>query len=127
MLRDRTIRLLLRSGIAFAFLYPPINALFDPYTWLGYFPKFMHGILPDALLLHGFGAVEVALALWILSGKNIFIPSAVATLMLLAIVLFNLQDFQIVFRDVSLAAMSAALALDSYLREESSVPKNAIL
>ena len=112
---------LLRASIAFAFLYPPSNALFDPYTWLGYFPKFMHGILPDAFLLHGFGAIEVALALWILSGKNIFIPSAAATLMLLAIVLFNLQDFQIVFRDISLAAVSAALALDAYRRRDDAV------
>ncbi|TSC71067.1 MAG: hypothetical protein G01um101449_175 [Parcubacteria group bacterium Gr01-1014_49] len=112
---------LLRASIAFAFLYPPINALFDPYTWLGYFPKFMHGILPDAFLLHGFGAIEVALALWILSGKNIFIPSVAATLMLLAIVLFNLQDFQIVFRDLSLAAVSAALALDAYRRRDDAV------
>ena len=121
LISDRAIVLLLRVGVAFAFLYPPINALFDPYSWLGYFPTFMHGILPDALLLHGFGAVEVALALWILSGRNIFLPSAAATLMLLAIVLFNLQDFQVVFRDVSLAAMAAALALDAYRKRNGTI------
>lgn len=118
---DRTVHFLVRAGVAFAFLYPAINALFDPYSWLGYFPKFMHGIVSDAVLLHGFGAFEVMLALWILSGKNIFLPSTVATLMLLAIVLFNLQDFQIVFRDVSLAAAAAALALDAYRKQRGAI------
>lgn len=121
ILHDRTLHFLLRAGLAFAFLYPAVNALFDPYSWLGYFPAFMHGIVPDAVLLHSFGAVEVILALWIVSGKHIFIPSAIATLMLLAIVLFNLQNFQVVFRDVSIAAMAAALALDAYQRREGTV------
>ena len=116
MLRDRLTNLLLRSGIAFAFLYPAINAFFDPYSWLGYFPKFMHGILPDMVLLHSFGAIEITIALWILSGKNIFWPSTVATLMLVAITLLNLQDFQIVFRDVSIAFMTVALATSAYRR-----------
>ncbi|MDE1919563.1 MAG: hypothetical protein KGH56_02570 [Patescibacteria group bacterium] len=119
MLRDRTVHLLLRSGVAFAFLYPAIDALFDPYSWIGYFPKFMRGIVPDAVLLHSFGAVEVALALWILSGKRIFFPSVIATLMLLAIVLFNLQDFQVVFRDVPIALMAGALAVSAYRRSQS--------
>lgn len=116
MLRDRLTNLLLRSGIAFAFLYPAINAFFDPYSWLGYFPKFMHGILPDMVLLHSFGAIEITIALWILSGKNIFWPATVATLMLVAITLLNLRDFQIVFRDVSIAFMAAALATSAYRR-----------
>lgn len=118
---DRAISLLLRAGVAFAFLYPPINALFDPYSWLGYFPKFMHGVVSDAVLLHGFGAIEAVLALWILSGRNIFLPSTVATLMLLAIVLFNLQDFQVVFRDLSLAAMTLALALGAYRKRSGTI------
>lgn len=117
MLRDRLTNLLLRSGVAFAFLYPAIDAFFDPYSWLGYFPKFMHGILPDMVLLHSFGAIEITIALWILSGKNIFWPSTLATLMLAAITLFNLQDFQIVFRDVSIGLLSAALAVHAYPRE----------
>lgn len=116
---ERSTNLLLRVGVAFAFLYPAIDALFDPYSWLGYFPKFMHGILPDMLLLHSFGAVEVFLAIWILSGRKIFLPSVVATIMLAAIILFNLQDFQIVFRDVSIAMMSAALAAGAFQQPRS--------
>ncbi len=104
---------LLRAGVSFAFIYPPIDALFDPYSWIGYFPKFMHGIAPDAVLLHTFGIVEVVIALWILSGKNIFWPSVSATLILLAIILFNPQNFQIIFRDVAIAAASFSLALSA--------------
>ena len=72
----------MRIGVAFAFLYPPYSALMDPASWLGYFPHFMRGIVPDALLLHGFGVLGVVLALWILSGKKIFWPSAAATAMM---------------------------------------------
>lgn len=105
--------LLLRLGIGFAFLYPPINALFDPMSWIGYFPSFLRGIVPDLVLLHSFGVVEVFIAVWILSGKKILIPSLLAVTMLLGIVLFNLQDFQILFRDLSLAMMALALAVQS--------------
>ena len=103
--------LVLRIGVAFAFLFPAINALSDPYSWLGYFPKFMQGVVPDLVLLHTFGAVEVVIALWILSGKRIFWPSSIATLMLLAIVFFDSDNFQILFRDLSIAAMTLALAI----------------
>jgi uncharacterized membrane protein YphA (DoxX/SURF4 family) len=103
--------LLLRVGVAFAFLYPPLNALSDPNSWIGYFPSFMHGIVSDPVLLHTFGVVEVVIALWILSGSKVYIPAAVASVMLVAIVAFNMAQFQILFRDLSIAAMALALAV----------------
>ena len=111
MNRERVANIILRVGVAFAFLYPPVDALFDPTTWVGYLPHFVRGFAPDLVVLHGFGLLEVGIALWILSGKKIFIPSVLATLILLFIVYLNLQDFQIIFRDVSIAAASLALAL----------------
>ena len=107
----RTSYLLLRVAAAFAFLYPPVNALFDPGSWVGYFPPFILGFAPEAVLLHGFGVVEVVIALWILSGYKIFWPCVLATLMLLGIVVFNLAQFQVLFRDLSLAALTLSLAL----------------
>jgi uncharacterized membrane protein YphA (DoxX/SURF4 family) len=108
----RTAYLLLRVGAAFAFLYPPISALLgDPYTWFGYFPPFLTGYVSDMLLLHLFGVVEVVIGLWILSGYKIFVPSMVATGMLVAIVLFNLSQFDVLFRDLSIACLTCSLAL----------------
>ncbi len=108
-----TADFLVRLGVAFAFLFPPANALLDPYSWVGYFPPFVHGWLPDMVMLHAFGLVEVVIGLWILSGRRIFIPSVAAVVMLLAIVAFNLGDFQILFRDVSIALAALALAIQN--------------
>ncbi len=109
--RERVVDLVLRIGLAFAFLYPPLSALSDPYSWIGYFPTFMQGIVPDMALLHAFGVVEVVIALWLLSGWRVFWPACLALLMLLGIVVFNLRDFQILFRDVAIACMALALAV----------------
>lgn len=103
--------ILLRVGVAFSFLYPPIAALADPDSWIGYIPAFVLSLgLDPFALLHAFGLLEVALALWILIGKRIFIPSIVATLLLLLIVGFNGAQFPILFRDVSISLMAFALA-----------------
>ncbi len=111
MTQEKTINLLSRIAVAFAFLYPPIDALSNPDSWIGYFPGFMHGYIPDLVLLHAFGLVEVVIALWILSGRKIFLPSLMAALMLVMIVLFNLNSFEILFRDLSIAMMALALAM----------------
>ena len=115
MHQEKIANVLLRVGVAFAFLYPPIDALQNPDSWLGYFPPFIHTAaqqlgISDLLVLHTFGAVEVVLALWILSGWRIFWPALAGALMLCAIVLFNLSQFEILFRDLSLAAAALALA-----------------
>lgn len=113
MAPDKIANLLLRVGVAFAFLFPPINAYFYPDSWIGYFPSFVHGFVPDLVLLHSFGIVEIIIAGWILSGKKIFLPSLVAGLMLVSIVLVNLNNFEILFRDLSIAVMAFALAVSA--------------
>jgi uncharacterized membrane protein YphA (DoxX/SURF4 family) len=109
MSREQWVQSILRIGLAFAFLFPPINALFDPYSWLGYFPGFTRGYVDDMLLLHGFGVAEVVIALWLLSGWKVFWPALAALLMLIGIVYFDRADFQVLFRDLSIAAMALAL------------------
>lgn len=110
---NRAAFLLERAGLAFAFLYPPIDALFEPYSWLGYIPSFARGYVPDLALLHAFGALEVVLALWILSGRRIFWPSLLSGCILLFIVATNLSGFEVVFRDLTIAALAFSLALRS--------------
>lgn len=104
--------LTLRVGLAFAFLYPPYAALSDPLSWQAYFPAFVQALpVSPLILLHAFGLLEVAIALWLLSGWRIHFPAALAALMLLAIVAFNFAQIDVLFRDLAIAAMALALAL----------------
>lgn len=116
--RERLAHIALRGGAAFAFLYPAIRAIYDPTTWLAYFPPAVLDLpgqlgipIEPLVLLHGFGVLEVILALWILWGKSIRIPAVLATIILLAIVAFDWTEIDVTFRDLSIAAMTLALAL----------------
>jgi uncharacterized membrane protein YphA (DoxX/SURF4 family) len=103
---------LLRIGVAFAFLYPPFDALYEPDSWIGYFPSFVTALHIDThLLLHTFGVLEVGIALWILSGWKIRIPAVLAAALLIVIVAFNAAQFPVLFRDLAIAAAALALAL----------------
>jgi len=110
-MRHEASDLLLRLATAFAFLFPALDAFLNPFSWVGYIPGFARGILPEMVLLHGFGILEIILAVWILSGRRIFWPSVAATVILLLIVVLNLNDFEVLFRDLSLAGMTLALAV----------------
>jgi hypothetical protein len=105
--------IILRLGIAFAFVYPAIAAFFDPFSWLGYFPTFVRDIFPadEMILLHLFGATEIAIALWILIGKRVIVPCTIASAYLIAIIAFNLSQLDVIFRDISILAMTIALPL----------------
>jgi uncharacterized membrane protein YphA (DoxX/SURF4 family) len=109
MSSKQIVSLILRASLAFAFIYPAVNAYFDPDSWIGYFPSFMQGYVSEPVLLHSFGILEISLSLWVLSGWKIRFPAMVMALTLLAIVMFNLTQFQIVFRDLSIAGIALAL------------------
>lgn len=104
---------LLRLGVAFAFIYPAFDAFFHPDAWIGFFPFFMRDYMSDALLLNAWGIFEIVIGIWILSGKKIFIPSLIATLSLIGIVVFNFSLIDILFRDIALALAAASLALSA--------------
>ncbi len=118
MTKEGFAYLILRIGVAFAFLYPPVSALSSPESWIGYFPSFLFGYVSDEILLHAFGVVEVIIALWILSGKYIFWPSIAACAMLVGIVAFNIPNFEVLFRDLSIAAAAASLAVIAKTRQK---------
>lgn len=121
MTRASAADFILRAGLAFAFIYPPINALFDPDAWIGYFPQFTRGFVDDLVLLHTFGTLEVVIALWLLSGRHVFWPAAAAFLMLVSIVALDFSEFQIVFRDLSIAAIALYLCMKNYPLRTSTV------
>jgi len=107
------VALLLRAGLAFSFIYPAISAVFDPYAWVGYFPVFVTALLGDHsfTLLHVWGVFEIALALWVLFGVRIFIPCIIMAVALVAVILTNLAQFPILFRDVPIALIAIAVAI----------------
>jgi len=105
---------LLRLGLAFAFLYPAYGFWKSPTGWVGYVPQFVQTSgIPEGTLMLVLAVFHLAIALWILSGWRIFIPSLIATVFLFSVVYFNWNQIDILFRDISLALASLALAWDA--------------
>src|SRR5579864_8086364 len=114
--RQKIMELVIQSGIAFAFLFAAVAAFLDPFTWIQYFPGFLRDHFGDETIIRLFSLSEIVLALWILSGKKIFISSLVAAFYFLLIVISNLFYFSIVFSNVSLLLVSFSLAVKHYPR-----------
>ena len=112
-MRGSAVERLLRVGLAFSFLYPAVSAWFNPFAWIGYFPNFMLDLAGghDMLLLHAFGVTEIIIGVWLLFSKRVFWPSMVAAVYLAGIVVFNLNQMDVIFRDISIFAMAIALGL----------------
>lgn len=100
---------LLRSSLAFAFLYAGVSGFLDPVSWVGFIPPFVGRIVDPILLLTVFGIVEVLLALWLVWGKRTDIAAGISVLLLLGITLSSPGQFILLFRDLTLAG--AALSL----------------
>lgn len=125
---NRNTTIFLRVGLAFAFTYAAIAAYITPTSWIGYFPQFIRDIAPsDSILLSTFGLFEITIGLWILSGKRIFFPSAAAAAALAGIVIFNIPQMPVVFRDISIMCMALALAFENFPRkpETSAAPEGS--
>lgn len=103
----------MRIAVAFAFLYPAAAAWTEPDSWIGYFPGFLLTLVGTnaELLLHTWGVLEVALALWVLFGVRVYIPSVLMALALFAVVITNPGQFPILFRDIPIALAALSLAL----------------
>ena len=111
---SRTSQLLLRLALAFAFLYPAYGFWANPNDWVGYIPSFVKefGLSQDVLLWALLG-VHVIVALWLLSGWRVFIPSFGAAVFLILVVYFNIKQLDVLFRDISLALAALALAFSN--------------
>lgn len=111
-MREREfVMLLLKIGVAFAFIYPAVAAFLMPSSWIGFFPQFIKDFIPnEIILLSIFGISEILIAFWILVGRNIFIPSLLASIYLILIILLNINLFDVLFRDVAILFMTLSLA-----------------
>lgn len=110
--------LLLRFGLAFVFLYAAVSGFINPGVWVGWLPEFVR----TNFVLSLFGAMEITVAVWLVSGRQTFWAGLVSGLMLLGIIIFNPQAMIVVFRDIGLALAAFALAI---LSNEKSPPKRA--
>lgn len=102
--------LVLKAGLAFAFIYPALSAFIDPSAWIGYVPEWVSTFLPREIFLLIFSPIEIVVALGILFWDDA-LPSIVAGVMLVSIVVFNYNELSVVFRDLSIATMAFSLAL----------------
>lgn len=107
---NKNALLLLKVGVAFAFLYPAISSFIDPSAWIGYVPTWIDSFLPREIFLLIFSPIEIVVALGVLFWDKA-LPSIVAGVMLISIVVFNSNELSVVFRDLSIAIMAFALAL----------------
>ena len=105
--------LLLRIGLAFVFLYVGIAAFLNPNNWVGFIPE-IGNFITKAILLQIHSATNILLALWLLSNKKTFYAASLSSIFLFFIVIFNLNSFDIVFRDVAILLSSLALAVLNY-------------
>ncbi|TSC62210.1 MAG: hypothetical protein G01um101448_534 [Parcubacteria group bacterium Gr01-1014_48] len=124
--REQKILLLLRIGLVFSLFYAALSSLIDPQSWIGYFPHFVRSLAPSELMLTaGFSFVQLVIGGWILYGKNIFVPSILATAMLFCIVIFNMSQMAVVFRDISILFMALALTIANQKRYREEVPQSS--
>jgi len=99
----------LRIGLATVFLYAAVASFLNPGAWIGFLPFWLRNLIPANILLIGFSIYQAGLTFWLLSGKKVFYSSFLAGLTLLAIVVSNLGDLDIIFRDIAILFSAIAL------------------
>ena len=101
---------LLRLGLAFVFLYAASGTLMHPHLWQGFLPSFVQDFSFVGLILKGLALYEIALAVWLLSGKFLRYAGLLCAATLAGIILAQPSDLIVTFRDVGLVCMALALA-----------------
>lgn len=119
---------LLRVGLAFVFVYATVEIHVNPQNFLKYVPVCVLNIVPLDLFLPAFAVIELALAFWLLSGWKGQYPSLLSVLMIAGIVIFNMEHFQVLFRNVAIGFGGLALVVlemtkDKVERKQSSAQK----
>lgn len=108
--RDQKTAWLLKIGLAIVLLYAAISSLQHPFEWVGYLPAMLTKTISGTTLIKIFAVYELALAVWLLSGKYVRYAALLTALTLLGIVATNPSQLIITFRDIGLACMALALA-----------------
>lgn len=99
----------LRFGLAFSFIYAAISSLINPSNWIGFIPEFLTKIISGNVLLTVSSIYELALGIWLISGKKEYFSAILASITLFLITVSNLGALDIIFRDIALLFASLAL------------------
>lgn len=99
----------LRVGLAFVFIYASIEMYIHPANFLKYTPSFIFNIVPVKLFLHSFGIAELLLAIWLLTKRSSKYSSLLSIFLMVGIVVFNMEHFNVLFRNVAIAFGAVAL------------------
>jgi hypothetical protein len=110
--------LIARLGLAFPFIYAAIASLINPSFWVGFFPPFLTNAISTNVLITGWAIFQIGVGIWLLVGKKILIPSIIAAIMLIGILIFNIKLLDIIFRDVSILATAIVLIIASYKEQK---------
>jgi hypothetical protein len=121
MSTDRIEILVARFGLAFPFIYAAVASLIHPAFWIGFFPDFLTSLISPGILIPVWAAFQIVIGSWLIIGRKILIPSILASLMLISILIFNFKLLDIIFRDVSILATSIVLIIYSYKREKGNI------
>jgi hypothetical protein len=107
--KNEVAKWLLRIGLAFVFIYASVEIYLNPHNFIKYIPSSILNMFPLHLFLHSFGVIEVGLAFWLLSGWKGVYPSLISVAMIVGIVIFNMEHFQVLFRNVAIGFGGLAL------------------
>lgn len=109
MKRYLSVPLLLSVGLAFVFAYAGVSSLMHPLEWIAYVPHMVSTALSPVTAIKLIAVYELLLAVWLLSGKYRKYAALLSSLTLVGIVVANLGQMIITFRDVGLIFMALAL------------------
>lgn len=104
----------LRTGLAVVFFYAAISSLMQPSSWVGFIPAWIREIFSGDILLKLFSTYELILGLWLISNKKTFYAAAFTSLTMLAILIANITQLDIIFRDACIFLSAIALMFLSY-------------
>jgi hypothetical protein len=111
--------IILRIVLAFSFIYPAIMAHVHPDTWMSFFPRFVTDLnIPATTLFVGFSIVHGIIALWILINKKVHIAAIIAALFIANVLIFNVSQFELLFRDVAILTVAIVIAIETYPRKK---------
>ncbi len=107
----KKVSLMLRLSLGFAFIYASISHYVEPEAWLQFYPSFIQELAQEKWFLLMSSIGELAFGFAIISGRFTYYLAILSALALTTIVVFNLDNMFVVFRDISLIGASVALAM----------------